>query len=308
MVNELLINLVTGVLGQGKRTSRGNIAYDCPFCHKSKKLEVNFTVNSEEKNKWACWSCGNSGFTIKSLFRKTQQPADVYVELGKFVKNVFINNDGEEIKTQKVTLPEQFISFTKPTSSYKTYLKYLEDRNISLNDILKYNIGYCDGGKYHSRIIIPSYDKNGNLNYFTARTIEKNNPIKYINPDTTRDIVPFDLFINWDLPIIICEGPFDALAIKRNVIPLMGKNIQPELMKELVKSRVQKIYIALDSDAIKKSIKFCEMLMDMGKEVYLVELDGKDPSDLGFENFTHLIQKTQPLTQYKLMEVKLKLI
>jgi hypothetical protein len=48
--------------------------------------------------------------------------------------------------------------------------------------------------------------------------------------------------------------------------------------------------------------------MNEGKEVYLVELDGKDPSELGFEHFTELIQNTIPLTNYKLMEKKLQLI
>ena len=124
----------------------------------------------------------------------------------------------------------------------------------------------------------------------------------------SRDIIAFEMFINWDLPIILCEGPFDAIAIKRNVVPLLGKNIQPQLMKKLVESRVQKVYIALDNDAIKKAIEFCEELLNIGKEVYLVELSGKDPSELGFEIFTKLIQTTQPLTQYRLMERKLQLI
>jgi DNA primase len=157
-------------------------------------------------------------------------------------------------------------------------------------------------------IIIPSYNDTGKLNYFTARSFEKDPYVKYRNPEASRDIIPFEMFINWDLPIILCEGPFDAIAIKRNAIPLFGKNIQPELMKKLVTSKVQKIYIALDNDAIKKALEFCETLMNEGKEVYLVELDGKDPSELGFEHFTELIQNTIPLTNYKLMEKKLQLI
>ena len=157
-------------------------------------------------------------------------------------------------------------------------------------------------------VIIPSYDSNGKLNYFTARSFEHEPYVKYRNPMVSRDIIAFEMFINWDLPIILCEGPFDAIAIKRNVIPLLGKNIQPQLMKKLVESRVQKVYIALDNDAIKKAIEFCEELLNIGKEVYLVELSGKDPSELGFEVFTKLIQTTQPLTQYRLMERKLQLI
>ena len=110
------------------------------------------------------------------------------------------------------------------------------------------------------------------------------------------------------MPIILCEGPFDMMAIKRNVIPLLGKNIQDKLKKKLVTSQVQKIYIALDKDAIKQALSFCEELLNEGKEVYLVELQDKDPSEMGFENFTKLIQTTQPLTFSNLFEKKLELV
>ena len=60
------------------------------------------------------------------------------------------------------------------------------------------------------------------------------------------------------IPIILCEGLFDAMAIKRNAIPLLGKNIQSNLMKKIVTSVVNKIYIALDRDAIKQALNFCE--------------------------------------------------
>ena len=122
-------------------------------------------------------------------------------------------------------------------------------------------------------IIIPSYDKDGTLNYFTGRSFEQDPFIKYRNPECSRDIIPFELFINWDSPLVLCEGPFDAMAIKRNAIPLLGKNIQSNLLKRIVQSTVKKIYIALDTDAIKQALKHCEYLLNQGKEVYLVELD-----------------------------------
>ena len=78
-------------------------------------------------------------------------------------------------------------------------------------------------------------------------------------------------------------------------------------MKKIVTSVVDKIYIALDRDAIKQALNFCERLMAEGKEVYLVDLQDKDPSEMGFENFTKLIQKTAPLTYYNLMEHKLSI-
>ena len=66
--------------------------------------------------------------------------------------------------------------------------------------------------------------------------------------------------------------------------------------------------MALDTDALKQSLKHCEYLINQGKEVYLVELEGKDPSEIGFNNFFQLIQNLSPLDEYKLMEKKLSLI
>ena len=309
MVNELLVNLVNSVLGTGKRTARGNQAYTCPFCHHHKpKLEVNFTENSEGINQWACWSCSKKGKSIKSLFKQVQVDASYFQELSKLVKNVSLNDIGE-VKHAILELPKEYKSFINNKDIIARHaFTYLKKRDITKQDILKYNIGYCTSGQYAKMIVIPSYDINGKLNYFTARSFEKDPYTKYRNPETSRDIIPFELFVNWDLPIILCEGPFDAMAIKRNAIPLFGKNIQPSLMKKLVESKVQKIYIALDNDAIKQALRFCEQLLDVGKEIYLVELQGKDPSELGFENFTKLIQTVTPLTQYKLMEKKLSII
>tara|TARA_R110000796_G_scaffold146848_1_gene263579 strand:+ start:3098 stop:4027 length:930 start_codon:yes stop_codon:yes gene_type:complete len=309
MVNELLVNLVNKVLGKGKRTARGNQSHSCPFCHHHKpKLEVNYTESKKGVNLWQCWVCGKKGKTIRSLFKQLNVSSNYFQELSKLVKNIS-DSKNNTASIEQLKLPKEFKSFSnnKDIIAQHAY-SYLKKRNITTQDILKHNIGYCDYGRYSNMIIIPSYDEYGKLNYFTARSFEKDPYIKYRNPDAPRDIIPFELFINWDLPIILCEGPFDAMAIKRNAIPLFGKNIQSSLMKKLVESKVKKIYVALDNDAMIQALKFCEQLLNVGKEVYLVELEGKDPSELGFVNFTKLIQTVTPLTQYSLMEKKLQLL
>jgi len=264
--------------------------------------------NEKGENRWACWVCGEKGRTLRSLFKRIDVPSDKLAELSKYVK--LTTDTSKETTTPTILeLPKEYKTFKHNKDIVaKHALTYLLNRGLSLEDILKYNIGYCDGGLYNNMIIIPSYNSDGILNYFTARSFESNPYIKYRNPDVSRDIIAFELFVNWDLPIILCEGPFDAIAIKRNAIPLMGKNIVPSLMKKLVESKVHKIYIALDKDAMKKAIEFCQQLLDVGKEVYLVEMDGKDPADMGFTKFTKLIQTVTPLTQYQLMEHKLQLI
>ena len=307
MVNQLLVTLVNSVLGSGKATARNNYAYHCPFCnHHKPKLEVNLTENREGKNPWHCWACNVRGTTIYNLFKQLKVNSSKFSELSSLVKT---SKSIKETKTKNsIALPNEFISLYNGNSSdiiARHALAYLKNRQWSKYDILKYNVGYCKEGLYKNMIIIPTYDVEGRLNYFTARSFEKDPYVKYRNPSVSRDIIPNEHLINWNLPIILCEGLFDAVAIKRNAIPLLGKNIQSSLMKKIVTSVVDKIYIALDRDAIKQALKFCEKLMAEGKEVYLVNMQDKDPSEMGFENFTRLIQKTVPLTYYNLMEQKL---
>jgi len=309
MVNELLVSLVNSVLGIGKRTSKGNHSYNCPFCnHHKPKLEINFTDNKNGDNPWHCWACNKKGRKLRSLFKQIKASPEYFSQLKKLVKSGY---EVEEIKTEEkiLELPKEFKNLIDSKNIISRHASaYLKRRNINEDDILKYNIGYCEYGPYADRIVIPSYNSKGILNYFTSRTFKEDTFQTYKNPDTSRNIIPFEMFINWDLPIILCEGPFDAIAIKRNVIPLLGKNIQSNLMKKLVSSKVKKIYIALDTDAIKQALKFCEELLNEGKEVYLVELPGKDPSEMGFKEFTKLVQKATPLNQFSLMEKKIMLI
>ena len=309
MVNQLLVTLVNSVLGSGKATARNNYAYHCPFCHHHKpKMEVNLTENKEGKNPWHCWACDVKGTTIYSLFKQLKVEASKFTELKSLVKTSKSIKHTQVVNS--VSLPNEFISLIDNNSNeIKTRhaMAYLKSRNINQHDILKYNIGYCETGLYANMIIIPTYDKDGRLNYFTARSFEKEPYIKYRNPSASRDIIPNEHLINWKVPIVICEGLFDAIAIKRNAIPLLGKNIQSSLMKKIVTSLVDKIYIALDKDAMKQALRFCENLMAEGKEVYLVDMQDKDPSEMGFKNFTKLIQSTTPLTYSGLLERKLAL-
>ena len=310
MINQTLVTLVNSVLGTGKLTARGNAAYHCPFCkHTKPKLEINFDEESKNYESWHCWVCNKKGKKLHQMFKLIGVPGEKLVELKSIVKTYFVIDTPKQ--EEKLELPKEFKSLLEITQNDITgrhAIAYLKARGTTKDDIIKYNMGYCEKGRYANHIIIPSYDANGNLNYFTARTFNQTSTVKYKNPSTSRNIIPFEIFINWNVPVILCEGPFDALAIKRNAIPLLGKTIQSSLMKKLVTSAVEKIYIALDKDAQKQALNFCENLMKEGKEVYLVDLQDKDPADMGFKNFTHLIQETYPLTFSDLLEKKLQLI
>lgn len=319
MVNEILVNLVNSVLGSGKPRSKGNQSYICPFHTQeviSEKLEINFDDSSPNYQHWACWSCPSSnkssGKSILSLFKKKNVSSYYMEELQKIIpKGTKVSFYKESEKPiQEVHLPKEFKKFNSDPKNLteRKALHYLTQRGITQDDIDKYNIGYCEYGKYSKRIIIPSYNNEGKLNFYTGRSFEHNSYNKYLNSDTSKDIIMFELFINWNSPVILVEGCFDAIAVKRNVIPIMGKNIQNNLMKKLIQQSVKKIYVCLDNDALDYALEYCQTFMNEGKKVYLIELKDKDPSKIGFSEFTNLIHNANPLTEYSLMERKLQLI
>lgn len=317
MENAALLILLESVLGKGQKTSRGNYAFVCPF-HTSnppgkKNFEIQLNTNEKNENKAHCWGCDAKFKTIRAIFRKLKTPPNKLAELNMIIvpgKKEEHNHDDKTIE-----LPKDFISLADITQldkltqiEAKHALKFLRKRSLNIDDIIKYNIGFCKEGKYEQRVIIPSYDENGILNYFIARDYTNQQPKKYKNPPIdAKSVIGWELYINWDAPIILVEGIFDALTIKRNVIPLFGKIIHEKLMKKLVSSTVNRIYIALDPDAIKNALKYCEELMSYGKEIYLVEISGKDANKVGFESFLNTIENTQPLDFQSLLLKKLNI-
>ena len=310
MENAALLVLVESVLGKGQATSKGNYAFKCPFCaHHKNKLEVSLRTTAKKENFWHCWVCDTKGKTIRTLFKQAKTTPDKFADLNLLIQPTAIE---DIISNEVLALPAEYIALNGIYSDKiaqieaKHALRFLTKRNVTKDDIIKYNIGFCKEGSYGGRIIIPSYDANGILNYFVARAYKESDR-KYKNPPVaSKEVIGLELYINWDAPIILCEGMFDAITIKRNVIPLLGKVLHNKLMEKLVKSSVDRIYIALDNDAKKDALKHAEKLMSYGKEVYMVELEGKDANEIGFEAFLNTLEHTEPLTFQSLLEKKLQ--
>jgi DNA primase len=305
--SEFVQSLLEVYLGKGKKLAKGDYAYFCPICqHKNEKLMVN--VISGVYN---CFTCHpkTSGKSPVSLFKKIKVPNEAIIEMRNYFPSNFSKIE-EEKEIISIIIPKEFISLSKDNDNSlekRHAISYLKSRQITLSDIQKYNIGYCSTGRYKNKVIIPSYDSRGRLNYFIARSFEKN-PIQKIDaPSCTKsEIIGFEYFINWSVPVILCEGIFDAMAIKRNAIPLFGKTISKALMIKLLQPEVKTIYLALDEDAIKESIDHAQQLLDYGKEVYLIELEDKDPSKIGFEKMIEKLQFSQPITVSKLLKLKIE--
>lgn len=299
-----LLNLLQRVLGTGKIVSKDEAMFMCPFSnHRKPKLAVNLTTQ-----RWQSWIDTNSkGRSIFSLFKKMQVSPEYFQELSTIVKlpkNIKLEKEVEN----KIHLPFEFKSLLHSSTKSRNHniaINYLKKRNIFLYDIERYNIGYCEEGEYENRIIVPSYDSDNQLNYFIARDFIGNAYLRYKNPKVSKDVVVFENQVDFSEPIILCEGVFDAIAIRRNAIPMLGKNIPDKLKMKLVEHHVNNVTIVLDKDAYKNALKISEQLLNKGISVKLVKMEEQDAADLGFEQITKKIKSCGQLDFSELMKQRL---
>jgi DNA primase len=301
-----LISLLDRALNQSARLRKGvEAVYFCPFCnHYKKKLEINVASQN-----WHCWVCHAAGKSIRSLFRKLKVTPLYYTELYKITGD-FKPQFVEKEYTQDLTLPKEFISLSNPpekTIEYVNALSYLQKRRVTIDDIARYNIGYCVQGDYRQMIIVPSYDKAGNINFFAARAYYDKASVKHKLAPWSKNIIGFELFINWNEPITIVEGTFDAIAIRKNAIPLFGTMMSEYLRESIILNGVERVNLILDTDAMEEAMRIRDYLEKYEVAVHFIKLGGKDPSSIGFEKVNQLINESVPMDFSNLIKMKLKL-
>src|SRR6056300_158631 len=201
MQNLKLLQLLESVLGKGKSTSGNNVAFFSPFTsHYKPKLEIDINTTSDGQNAWHCWISDKKGRSINSLFKQMNLGKQYFEQLSKIIQTEkYKNFDTEEKVVEVIALPEDYRPLWKPkkTPDFRNAMSYLKKRGVTIFDILKYRIGYCESGEYSGKIIIPSYDCTGQLNYFVSRAYYKADKYKHKNPKISKDIIGFDLTINW---------------------------------------------------------------------------------------------------------------
>ena len=302
-----IVNLLNRVLkSQGQQLTKENeYMWWSPFVnHHKPKLQVNI-----KNGKWDCWVSGQGGHNLFQLFKKVKATKKQYQELNELSDNFSFEYVPTKQENKEVKLPDEYKPmWTKSNSpTYKHALKYLQSRGVSQDDMIKYSIGYCEDGLYSNRIIIPSYDNEGQLNFFIGRDIF-DSKLKYRNSPTPKDIIGFELFVNWEEPILLVEGALDAITSKVNSIPLFGKTIMNNLKRKILEKKVKTLYVALDNDAVKDSMKIVEELMNEGIKVHMIKLTEKDPNDIGYEKFTDIKNSTNETSFRELVKYKLGMI
>jgi len=276
------LQLLKNIFGKFHHSNDECLFY-CPKCkHHKRKFSINL-----EKGAFKCWICDYYGRSLRRLVRKygdfrTLQKWDKLNGREDITK--FDDLFPKEIETellQRIDLPKEFVSLANEDLplAMMPALNYLENRRITKKDIVRWKIGCCMRGEYNNRVIVPSFDEEGYVNYFVARTFNGAWK-KYLNPPVSKDIIFNELYLDFDQELIIVEGIFDAIIAGPNAVPILGSTLREnsKLFQEIVKNDTP-IYVGLDIDAESKSKKIIKDLLNYGIEVYKIDTAGDD--DIG---------------------------
>lgn len=133
----------------------------------------------------------------------------------RFFQTGIINNIQLEQKPSLQMPSGSFlITSLSPTHHYRVRAEeYLAERKLHPK-----GLWICVGGEYVNRIIIPYYDRNGDLVYYNARDLNPNSHLRYRGPDgelgaKKEEVVWLEFFPKKGTKIYLTEGEFDAMTL-----------------------------------------------------------------------------------------------
>ncbi len=301
------IELLRKLLGTPDVDRRGlNAQFWCPFCKddnaKKRKLAVRIEDGAAH-----CWVCG---WRTRNIARIAPHVGmrELLPELEKAFGEVKHDALDEPEPPKEITLPEGFVLVGKLLSSgtrnpdYVACLEHLaKERKITANVAWAFRLGVAPHGVYRRRVIVPSFDAEGKLNYTTARAVNDFKP-KYLNPDADRLSIVFnEIDVDWRRELTIVEGPFDLLSCYGlNATCAMGSWLDERyaLFKKIVLNKTP-VVLGFDPDAAHKQTKVAELLLSYDVPVRAVSWKGlpddSDPGKVGLA-FREMVRAAQPLT------------
>lgn len=306
--------ILESFLGEPKNgTSSAQQQYNCPCCAQENNgipdgkynLEVNIS-----KGVYQCWRCcethntkGSLGSLIKkyggySLYKQYKEEIDLLVKIKYYSldESAQILNSSDNEPTI-IKLPKTFKKINLSNYCKIPVREYLEKRNIDQETIDKFNIGYTewetDDKDWSYRIIIPSYDEFGELNFFVGRDYTNNDKRpKYKNCKRNKTEIIFqENLIDWDAPIYLCEGVFDCLRLP-NCISLLGKHLSKNdfLYYCLMNKANSDIIICLDGDTEISETKKIYKLLNNGKHKNKIKYIRLGEENIPYKDFSEIYE------------------
>ena len=312
------------ITGSGQNA---NLNFVCPIClsqktgsYNKKKLAIKLTDTCHLVK---CWVCNYKSRNLVDLIKRFH-PGYFTEYLTRFVgtQQLKLSSNNKPVEVE-FKLPTGFHLMALPVKdpdmviTYRSAYSYIAKR-FGLNDEIdpshlwywKFGISLEDRA-FVNRVIMPSFNIDGELNYFTGRAFVDVNP-KYLNPNVHREDVIFnEINLNWKEPLTIVEGPFDLIKCNQNATCLLGSDLTTEykLFLMLVKHKTP-VILALDPDAKEKALKIAELLSEFDVPVSLLDIPSpyKDVGELSQTQFNSLLETATPFSKEYLLRAKISRI
>jgi len=277
-----------------------NVYYKCPSC--GKKPEKKKLVVRIDTEKWHCWVCDIKGGTIGGLLRKYSPSLlpEWNKRFGTHGRSSF-EDDTVEIK-EKIEFPEMHSidalhEMIDPDA--KAILSYLKKRGVSYETAYRFRLCGSIRGAARRRVVFPSFDSEGLPNYWTARSVDTDTRLRYLNPKADRRGIVFnEIDVDWDRELVVVEGPFDMLNAGENAVPLLGSSLSTEslLFRRIVENSTP-VVLALDNDMRKKSHDIAKKLYSYDVKVRILDTGStKDVGDMDREEFLESLHNAKEWT------------
>ena len=263
-----------------------NVAVCCPNpkCGSHGKPSKKKLVIRIDNDRFHCWVCDIKGRSLTSLLRKhfVSHLQEYQERFAVKRSKVEESSDQPEIA---VSVPRGFSLLATCIRSkdpdIKDTIRYAHSRGLTTRDFWYFKLGTCSRGRYRRRVIIPSFDAEGELNYLVARAIDDDTQMKYINAKVPKkDVIFNEINIVWNKELTLVEGPFDLFKCDANATCLLGSHFTEEyrLCQEIIRNSTP-VLLAMDADAKDKEHKYAKLLTSYGITVRI--LPQGEHSDVG---------------------------
>lgn len=250
--------------------------------------QLNVNVDTDQ---FHCWSCGWKGGNLLPLLR-LGAPKNIIVEYAAELDSKRPKSHCTWIRVvsgsnyDEPKLPVEFKTLSLPDGSpyQRLATEYLKGPDRRLDDaaIIKMRLGYCEDGPYRFRIVVPSFDDRGDINFSVGR-LYMGAGERYKHERLSKDVVFNDWTIDWTRPLDIVEGPFDystPLMAGINATCLLGSEMHHSLFKKIVDTGID-VYCALDGDAFDKQLDILLGFVEHGVLAHYVPVPiGHDPGKM----------------------------
>lgn len=307
------LNFIQTHFGKGQISRDGNdVTVACPFCKETSKKKLAISL---ETWKYHCWVCSSRGNTLVSALKKFKNRDVVDFYRTHFLNVTLLKADTDTYE-EKISLPDSFVPLAtidnKRHPDVRASLNYLKKRGITERDMWKFRIGVAFEGNLSRRVIFPSLDHTGDLNYFLGRSIDEKTRLRYVNASTDKSAIIFnDIEIDWDKTVYLVEGIFDHIALGENGTCLLGSSLTANslLFKKIVANESD-VVLCLDSDMTQKIGKIADLLTSYGCGVKIMDTSSaKDIAEMSLDQISFAKENVQEWNirssfKYKISNIK----